>query len=130
MDVGPLRYRSDEPDPRSVADARHRIATWLEDRGVSDDEQSRVVLVASELVSNAVRHARTAFELDAWTDGGGTSVEVFDCDTRLPVLLPSDTEATGGRGLQIVAALASEWGARREARAGIQGKTVWAVCRA
>jgi anti-sigma regulatory factor (Ser/Thr protein kinase) len=112
-----------------VADARHRITTWLERRGVDDEELNRVILVASELVSNAVRHARTAFELDLRPEADGTSVEVFDCDTRLPVLLPTDTEATSGRGLQIVAALSTEWGARREARQGIQGKTVWAICR-
>jgi anti-sigma regulatory factor (Ser/Thr protein kinase) len=84
-------------------------------------------LVLSELVGNAVRHARPlpggAMRVE-WSLHPDT-VEVAVTDggsSELPVALPADEAATGGRGLTIVEALSSAWGTRRADR----GKVVWA----
>ena len=51
---------------------------------------------------------------------------MFDRDTRLPVAVAADEEATGGRGLLIVAAITDNWGAQTTEVDGIRGKIVWA----
>lgn len=82
-----------------------------------------VVLVASELVGNAVRHT-AAGPLDVtWDlDPDGVTVRVADASTTLPTLrAPLDSEP-GGRGLTIVAAVADDWGAYTLG----SGKRVWA----
>ncbi len=87
-------------------------------------------MVVSELVSNAVIHARTVLELSFATGDGGFEVGVSDRDPRWPRLVhqskgvaPSDGNLTGGgRGLALVDALADEWGVARTA----DGKRVWA----
>jgi hypothetical protein len=65
-----------------------------------------VLLVTHELVTNAVEHARTPFELTVSFDKTAVLVEVFDESTLLPDLQPLNLRAARGRGLQMVAALA------------------------
>lgn len=85
------------------------------------------MLVVSELVTNAVHHAQTAFSLDlSAADDRRVRIEVFDRDPRQPVVLGADDDATGGRGIRIVSTLAVLWGATIEERNGIPGKVVWA----
>jgi anti-sigma regulatory factor (Ser/Thr protein kinase) len=72
--------------------------------------RSRVELMVSELTTNAVKHARTAFNVTVVTSGDQVRVEVNDEGERAPILRdPAPTDA-GGRGLVIVHALADEWG--------------------
>jgi anti-sigma regulatory factor (Ser/Thr protein kinase) len=120
-------YRSDDPDPAAAASARHATERWLAEHGVSVDERPEVLLAVSELVTNAIRHARTSFVVWADADDHVVRIEIFDRDSRLPILLGADENATSGRGMQIVAAVADEWGARTGAREGIEGKLVWAT---
>ena len=100
-----------------VAAARGAAERWLAERSIGDELADRVVIVVSELATNAIRHARTAFVLDLdSTDAGGLRVTMFDMDSRQPLLVGTDDEATSGRGLQIVAALADDWGSNTDER--------------
>jgi two-component sensor histidine kinase len=80
-----------------------------------------VALLASELVTNALRHARPPIEITIDCDGRGTRVTVTDGHPGRPVLRPHSEDGEGGRGLQIVDALAAAWGV--QGRPG--GKAVW-----
>ncbi|HET7490221.1 MAG TPA: ATP-binding protein [Acidimicrobiales bacterium] len=98
--------------------AANTLAEW-ELEALRDD----TVLLTSELVTNAVLHARTTMRLVLRSDGlGFVRIELYDENPRLPMLAPPPEGATSGRGLALVAALATSWGTRSEA----EGKTVWA----
>jgi anti-sigma regulatory factor (Ser/Thr protein kinase) len=98
------------------------------DRGLED----QILLVASELVTNAVVHARTRLEVSFAADARRVEVGVSDHDpdpggSRLvrpdPAAGPADGAVpTGGRGLAIVDAMADDWGIT----ATVDGKRVWA----
>lgn len=86
-------------------------------------------LCVSELAANAALHARTSFTVRVSSTGAGAvRLEVEDGSPRAPVLRDYGTSATTGRGLQLVAALAHEWGVERSASGA--GKTVWLELRA
>ncbi|WP_051164759.1 ATP-binding protein [Nocardia testacea] len=79
------------------------------------------VQVSDELVSNACRHARSPRTCRLMIDGRGRfRVEVDDASPA-PARV-RDPDHTGGRGLLLVAQLATRWGT--DYRDG--GKTVWA----
>jgi anti-sigma regulatory factor (Ser/Thr protein kinase) len=113
-------------DASSAALVRRAIAADLAERDIPVDAADDVVLVASELVGNAVVHARAALDGDlavTWNVApDGVLVEVDDASPELPQLRPTSDSESGGRGLRIVASLADDWGVRRTAR----GKKVWA----
>ena len=96
-----------------------------------------MALVLTELVTNAVEHARTPLTVNvalllatanAGDDGGSGArdpvlrIEVTDGSTIPPLPQPLDPSATRGRGLQMVEALTTGWGHTATAA----GKTVWA----
>ncbi len=91
--------------------------------GVSALQSDPILLVAHELVANAVDHARTALELVMTFDGTAVVVEVHDQSMVEPRLQPVDPTAPRGRGLQMVDGLAKSWHWVRHA----SGKTVRAV---
>jgi anti-sigma regulatory factor (Ser/Thr protein kinase) len=109
-------------DPAGVGTARRAatgiVVQWDVRPSVADD----ACLVVSELVTNAVRHGRSDVVLRLKHYDGFLRVEVVDEDTRLPVLVAPDPQSLSGRGLGIVASLATSWGAERTAG----GKIVWA----
>ena len=80
------------------------------------------VLLTSELVTNAVVHARTPVRLTVYHDTVLT-VEVADGSPVLPAPSPISPDDDRGRGLTLVAKLADRWGARPEGT----GKVVWFV---
>lgn len=86
-------------------------------------------LVLSELVTNAVAHARVPGRLIAVRLellGGELRIEVHDASSDRPVLLPwPDDDIESGRGLRLVQTLSNAWGCCP--RRGL-GKFVWAVC--
>jgi serine phosphatase RsbU (regulator of sigma subunit) len=77
-------------------------------------------LLASELVTNAVRYAQGSIALRLVREGG-LVCEVFDDSAALPRLRHASDEDERGRGLQVVSQLAQRWGARRTH----SGKVVW-----
>jgi anti-anti-sigma factor len=79
-------------------------------------------LLASELVTNAVVHARTALELRVELRGPRLHVAVKDKDPNLGPLLAAKDGTKRGLGLVIVDRIATTWGVRND---GPDGKTVW-----
>lgn len=82
-----------------------------------------VDIVVTELVVNAVIHARTTIELTIRPAGSGVRVEVSDGSPVIPRWTPAAMSSTSGRGLILVNRMTSAWGV--EPHDG--GKTVWAV---
>lgn len=82
-----------------------------------------LLLLATELVANAVRHGRGPVTLMLNAGEDRVRVEVTDSSPAPPQPQSRGPEAESGRGLQIVEALASRWGTTPNA---IAGKTVWA----
>ena len=113
-------------DPANAAVVRQSIAADLSSRDVSATAIDDIVLVASELVSNAVVH--TSHDVDdaldvAWEiQPDCVLIKVIDASPDLPRRRSTNETDTRGRGLSIVAALALDWGVRRTAN----GKQVWA----
>lgn len=110
-----------ESDPRMVAVARHFVRDRLTSWEATEDLDA-AVLVTSELVTNAVLHARTAIQVKLELDGNRVRIEVFDENTRAPVEAACPPDATSGRGLALVSALAPAWGIDHRP----DGKVVWA----
>jgi signal transduction histidine kinase len=106
----------------SVRKARELIRSLYADPGVHADPDI-VLLLVSELVSNAVQHAGGTLEVSAREVGSTLRVEVRDGSSALPRVHDHSVDATSGRGLQMVDRLADRWGAE-PAGPGL-GKTVW-----
>ncbi|MFD8020236.1 ATP-binding protein [Streptomyces lavendulae] len=121
--------------PAGVGEARHRMREQLRISGLSESVVDDAVLILSELLSNACRHGRPlgAREMGdgeiraAWRvdKAGRLTVEVTDGGgpTRPVPATPSVT-ARGGRGLNIISALAQDWGVRDGAAGEV---TVWVI---
>ncbi|GGC16729.1 ATP-binding protein [Cellulomonas carbonis] len=108
------------PHGSSVAATRSFVAETLSAHGLSDLADDATLAVA-ELVTNAVLHARTEVEVVVDVEPTTVRVTVRDDDRTLPVLRDFGSEATTGRGLAIVQALAADVGALTTRR----GKAVW-----
>lgn len=118
--------------PSSVTAARHLVRDDLRTRGLPSRVIEDALVVVTELVGNAIRHARplrgtnrSGVVLLSWdatesqvridvTDGGGSNE---------PRVEPPSLANTGGRGLAIVSAVASDWGVVADG----DGVTVFAV---
>jgi anti-sigma regulatory factor (Ser/Thr protein kinase) len=114
--------------PTSVAIARHRLTEELLAVGVLDAAIRDAALVLSELLSNAVRHARPlhgSWLRVAWSvDGESIEVAVSDggSPTR-PRPAHASRSSLGGRGIGIIEHLSSTWGVRDDD----DMLTVWAI---
>ena len=82
----------------------------------------RAVLVANELVTNAVVHARTELWLQLELRADRLFIAVRDASPRLLRQLTPDPEAGGGRGLWLVEQLTQAWGVSPHPDGG---KVVW-----
>ncbi len=115
-------------DPSSVGRIRTEIVNDLTARDLPEELVGECEIVASELLTNAVRHARPlsdgtirvrwkirgeVVEVEV-TDGGGATV---------PRPAPRTVWLSSGRGLRIVRALAHEWGVTEDRT----GNVVWAT---
>ena len=93
---------------RSVTDARRfvlaAIANWHLD-GLADT----AALLTSEVVTNAVLHARTPMALVVQRLTAGVQIAVSDGSPLKPRAQPATTESTNGRGLELLEQLASTW---------------------
>ena len=98
-----------DPDPASVRKARDFVRTNLRELGFPASVDNGV-LIASELVTNAVREAPDTPCLVAVRVGAGHPViEVHDGSPELPEMRSPDFVAERGRGLHIVDALSDDW---------------------
>ncbi len=124
--------------PASVPNARRNLHADLESAGIDEATVADAVLVLSELLSNALRHAGPLpdpFPPDSvrvtWTvrRGGrvaGSTVEIQICDgggATLPRISRPSVSALGGRGLALVERVAARWGTEVDDCV----TTVWAV---
>lgn len=80
-----------------------------------------LLLCVSEVVTNAVLHARSTTTMTVRRRADVLTVEVSDDDPTLPVRRPHSTTATTGRGLRILDELTVRWGTRPT----LGGKVVW-----
>ena len=109
-----------EPDATAAGRARRVVAAALPPE--QDDLRDAVMLLVSELVTNAVVHAASAVELEVDVEEDGVTVRVRDADTGPLVLRSGASELDeSGRGLLLVDRLADAWGTEHHAGR----KTVW-----
>ncbi len=113
------------PTLGSARQARALVLTGLRDAGIDQPLLAdRLSLVTSELVTNAVLHARTTIGVRLWIDHPDVWLEVADQASGQPNRSRTEQVGTSGRGLMLVDALADAWGVTSSGAA--PGKTVWA----
>ncbi|HLL32358.1 MAG TPA: SpoIIE family protein phosphatase [Streptomyces sp.] len=96
--------------PEAVRHARRFTHRTLRAWGVTRYTDT-VLLVVSELVTNALVHTDGPVRLDLTLVGSRLRVAVADSSPRTPVRPTSiGWEATGGRGLLLVEAMSAAWG--------------------
>lgn len=109
------------PAPTSPREARVRAARELEEWGDADARHA-VLLLISELVTNAVIHARSTVTVDLdVTDEGPVLVRVHDESTIRPTARGPQSDVPGGRGMHLLESLAARWGVE----ASGSGKSIW-----
>jgi anti-sigma regulatory factor (Ser/Thr protein kinase) len=106
--------------PSSVPPARHFVESVLVSWGRSESAWTAALLV-SELAANAALHARSEFSVRVVDQGERVRLEVSDASARIPRQRAYGVDATTGRGLQLVAQLAHDWGVTVQE----VGKVVW-----
>jgi anti-sigma regulatory factor (Ser/Thr protein kinase) len=106
--------------PESVTAAR-RFATEVL-TNIPARARDAVELMVSELATNCIRHANSAFELRLVHRGGELRVEVTDRTGGNPTMRSPGPDEPTGRGLQIVNLLSDSWGVERQNEVGT---TVW-----
>ncbi|MFE5487482.1 SpoIIE family protein phosphatase [Streptomyces sp. NPDC056527] len=107
-----------EAAPRARAFASGVLSSWrfpveLRDLGV---------LATSELVANSLKHGTPPMRLRLRRTDRRLIIEVTDGDDHLPRRRRAETEDEAGRGISIIATIASSWGSRRTPGGG---KAVW-----
>lgn len=107
-----------DPEPRNVVLARRWVADQAPELG--DDGLQTLRLLTSELVTNAVVHARTEVELGITVTEHDVLVTVHDLDLGRREQRTHDRD--GGRGLGLVRDLSAASGQTRHAAGG---KTAW-----
>ncbi len=108
-----------DPNPRAPRDARRFIARHT--ASVDGDTASTLAVLTSELVTNAVLHARTTLQVGVTKGGPDLLIGVGDRDDGHPAPQPASDTATQGRGLRLIDGLADRWGVTSYEG----GKTVW-----
>jgi serine/threonine-protein kinase RsbW len=113
--------------PAAAPRIRRELVEDLVSRQVTPEVIDEAEIVVSELVANAIRHARPladgAIRIHWKVKNNVVEVEVSDGGgPTVPRPAPPAMWAPGGRGLRIVRSLAHEWGVIDEPN----GRTVWA----
>jgi anti-sigma regulatory factor (Ser/Thr protein kinase) len=107
-------------DHTAAARARHFVGDtlrgWGCDHAVADAE-----LLVSELVTNAVLHARSPARLKVERDPVSLRVSVCDSSTAPPRVRDYGPSAVTGRGMLLVDRIAQRWGVDLDGN----GKCVW-----
>ena len=107
------------PVPASVPQARRFVVRLLEQWSL-DHLAETAALLTSEVVSNALLHARTEIFVAARPLAGAVEVSVRDGSRVTPVRRRPGTGATPGRGVELLEQLAQSW----EVVLDAHGKTV------
>lgn len=117
----------------SVPRARHAVRDLIARQGVpvEDDILQGLLLIVSELATNAVKHAallspELAVEVAIGADWIRVAVE--DNHPYRPTALETDHAQTGGRGLLLVKEITAEAGGTCDVEhTATGGKIIWAV---
>lgn len=117
-----------ESRPESVAAARALAAAVLNDFGIDDTGTGRaflsdILLIVSELSTNAIQATAEDFRLTIAQGADGVNIAMEDRDPRPAQLTLTPPDRANGPGLALVAALSTSWG--QDTRPA-NGKTVWA----
>ena len=100
------------PHPSSAGAARRRVDAALRDwrcEGV----RNAALVVTSELVTNAIVHARSSFTVTVTRRPDAVRIEVSDRSAGRPILTAVGVDAAHGHGLQLVDRLSSDWSTYR-----------------
>ncbi|HEX7096424.1 MAG TPA: ATP-binding protein [Acidimicrobiales bacterium] len=109
-----------QPGPHATRAAR-RFVLYAAAQWLGDAKTDEVMCVVTELVGNAVLHARTPMVLNLCRRGDAVRIELYDGSSVLPARRAADP-AQPGLGLRIVDGFVQRWGV--DLCAG--GKLVWA----
>ncbi|GGZ19852.1 ATP-binding SpoIIE family protein phosphatase [Streptomyces avidinii] len=107
-----------EAAPRARAFAQGVLASWRFPVELCD----LGVLAASELVANSLQHGTPPMRLRLRRTDRRLIIEVTDGDDHLPRRRRAEPADETGRGISIIATIASSWGSRRTPGGG---KAVW-----
>jgi hypothetical protein len=109
------------PTPSDLSVTRGKATAVLTEWDVHGEAAEPTLLVLTELLSNAIEHARPPLRVTLGLGGDYVRVEVHDTAAQPPRCRPQEDEGRG-HGVQIVAALAMRHGWTPDP----EGKTVWA----
>ena len=108
------------PEPASASRARQLARERL--RAVCPpDILDTVALLVTELVTNAILHARTPMQLELEAHADHVRLCVEDASPEQPQVRRYGSDAVTGRGLVLVEQLATSWGVEPT----LSGKVVW-----
>ncbi|WP_440100819.1 ATP-binding protein [Streptosporangium sp. H16] len=108
------------PIPASVPRARRLIYGQMTGWGIGEQGEIALLLV-SELVTNALRHAWGPIRLAVSYQEGMLRCEVDDANPALPYVRDAHGDDEGGRGLYLLDLLSDRWGSERTSL----GKVSW-----
>jgi anti-sigma regulatory factor (Ser/Thr protein kinase) len=108
------------PDHTAAARARQFVAGTMRAWGCAEMIEDAELLV-SELVTNAVLHARSPARVTIDRDGSRLRVGVYDSSPSPPRLRDYGPDSVTGRGLLLVDRIARRWGVEMNGN----GKCVW-----
>ena len=111
------------PTPVAIAIARQFVSEH--GHGLDPELVEDAELLVSELVTNAIKHGKPSILLRVRSEPPGIGVEVQDEGPENPVMPAEEPmhDQRSGRGLRMVAAVASAWGVRWPEDG--PGKVVW-----
>ncbi|MFD4907937.1 ATP-binding protein [Kitasatospora purpeofusca] len=110
--------------PALRANAVGVLQAW--GRGADSEQTFAVILVLTELVTNAGRHGRPTLGLidaEMWLDGDKVTITIADGTAEAPVLRKARSDDESGRGLELISSYAESSGYEPHRT----GKRVWAV---
>jgi anti-sigma regulatory factor (Ser/Thr protein kinase) len=105
----------------AVQDGRRFVTAQLQQRGVDHHATDMTTLLASELITNALRHGPPPLCLQVVVLADRVRLEVHDSNPAPPVLSRPDAAAEHGRGMWLIDAVSARWGHRPLP----PGKVVW-----
>ncbi|MDT0351642.1 ATP-binding protein [Pseudonocardia charpentierae] len=112
----------DDPSAAAATAIRRTLRAVFARWHLDDETAADALIVVEEMVANVVDHARTPFRLVVRLDGAVLHIAVHDHCPQPLRIQTLDPERLRGRGLLMIAAIATQWGSISDDT----GKTVWA----